>query len=160
MIYFFLVLAALIVASLTLGPVSHFTLAGYGAPNLVVITIWAFVWFGNIQIAYRWAIILGLTLDFVSFLPFGFWAAVLVLLTYLTNQLKDRFFELSSLFQSLLVLGLQLVLWEIIIALSARQILTTAAIFSLFYSILFGSLVYYVFAVRYKLLQRWLGRRL
>jgi rod shape-determining protein MreD len=160
MIDFFLILAALVVTSLTIGPVSHFTLAGYGAPNLAVIASWALVWFVDAKIAYRWAIILGLMLDFVSFLPFGLWTTSLVLITYAANLLKNRFFEPSSLIQSLVVLSLQLLIWEIMIAVLSRQILTAATAFSFLYSLVFAVLAYYVAAVRFKLLQHWLGRKL
>lgn len=160
MIYAFLVIIAITVASLTLGPISHIAITGSGAPNLVIITIWGFVWLTNIEIAYRWAIILGLIFDFVSFLPFGFWTALFTIITYITNQLKNRFFELSSVSQAIFVLIIQLVIWEVVTSAVAGQMSIGKSIFSLFYSTVLGLLVYYIFAVRYKLLQRWLGRRI
>lgn len=151
---------AVIVVSLMAGPIAHFGLIAYGGPDLLVIGCWAFVWFANRSLALRWAVTTGLILDLVSFLPFGYWTLLLVAATMLMSYLAQHFLEASSLVQALLALLIGLITTSLLTSLATQQLVLTRFAFSIFSSLLLGALVYYVFAVRFRLLARWLGRRL
>lgn len=155
---FFLLLLAIIIVSLIFGPIGHYLSFQHGSPSLIALTIWGISWFGSKEVAYRWAVILGVIIDLLSFGTFGLWTGSLLIISLISTILKERFFEVISMFQSLLLLFIVTILIEIAQAIMTTQIYLELAIINIAYTLLVGIVVYYVVVIRYRLVQRWLGR--
>lgn len=153
-------LLAMLIVSLSFGPFSHYIGIEHGAPNLVALTIWAFSWFADRGVSFRFAVIIGVIFDLISFLPFGVWTAVFVGLTALSVNLKERFFEVVSMVQAILLLAIVGAVLELIQAVLSSQFYGSLILVNIAYTLILGCTVYYVIVVRFRLLQRWLGRRI
>lgn len=154
----FLLLLAIVVISLVIGPIGHYLSFQHGAPNLIALAIWGFTWFTSKGVVYRWAVIIGVMIDLLSFSTFGLWTGSLLLTSSIAIFLKERFFEVISMFQSLLLLLIVTALVEITQAVMTSQIYFELAVINIAYTLLVGLVVYYVVVIRYRLVQRWLGR--
>ncbi len=158
-VLFQLVLLAVIVP-LSYGPVGHYWNLRGGAPDLLLISVWALSWLTDLTTALVWAILLGVTADLLSFWPFGLWTAVFVGLTLLTHFLKSRFFAVSSVLEALVTLLICNVLMVGVEFLLTGTLLLGPLFISLLANVLIGLVLYYVLVMRYRLTERWEGRRL
>ena len=157
MIYLQIVLATLLLP-LVAGPLSLYLT--HGGPNLIIIVLWAFIWFTNKNSSIRFAVILGLMLDIISFDFFGYWLLQLVLLVFLVDFLKSKYFDSASLFHALLGLMLMIIVnagFTLLVSGQANGLLLITNILS---SAILGAIVYYLLAVRLKLFARWVGQRI
>lgn len=157
MIYLQIVLATLLLP-LVAGPLSLYLT--HGGPNLIIIVLWAFIWFTNKNNSIRFAVILGLMLDLISFNFFGYWLLQLVLLVILVDFLKSKYFDSASLLHALLGLVLMIIVnagFTLLVSGQANGLLLITNILS---SAILGAIVYYLLAVRLKLFARWVGQRI
>lgn len=153
-------MSAVTVAIISSGPLGHSALTSDGALNIIVLSIWTFAWFTDRTLALQFSVCLGFILDFLSFMPFGYWLLLLLLLALTIDYVKQRFLEVSVLYQSLLVLVGASLVYELANVLVARGALNSSAIYSIVYTVIAGVAVYYVAAIRFRLRQRWLGKRI
>lgn len=151
---------ALVITSLTFGPIGRLSSGGVPVVDLVIISIWAFSWFTARNQALRYAIILGLMIDFIDFAVFGVWSAKLIATSMLIFWFKQRFAELSSPALAILSLaGISLLnyLADSFIFNSPNPtliLMTTTA------NVVAATIIFYVLAIRFNFLQKWLGRQI
>lgn len=145
---------------LMLGPLGRIGLIHGFSVDLITIYLWALTWFYSGRLALRVAIFCGILIDMVSFLPFGIWTIGLAGQVLLIDWLKKRFFETSSLVQSILSLAASTAWLALIMSVAARGIELTPIGLGILANVAFGLVLYYVFAVRLRLFSRWAGRRL
>lgn len=149
----------LVVLSLELGPIGR-AATEFAVPSFSILATWAFTWFGDLSKGLRWALMAGIVLDLISFLPFGTWLAVLGGGAYLTNFLKTRFFEVSSLVLALVTLGATSLFGGVVLGVVTRAFDLYLIGIATFINVLAGIVIYYVVALPFRFLQRWTGRRL
>lgn len=142
------------------GPIGHYWNLSGGAPDLLLISVWAFSWLTDLTTALVWAVLLGLTVDLLSFWPFGLWTAVFVGLTVGINYLKSRFFAVSSIIEALfaLLLGNIVMIGGEFLATGALRL--GPILIGIVANVMIGAGLYYVLVTRYRLTERWEGRRL
>ena len=134
---------------------------GDWTPNLIIITVWLFTWLSKPARAYRWAVILGLMLDLISFRFFGFWIVYLVVITALVIFLKSRFLEISSSIQAVVTLLVMSILYRAGVLILDQTIISfKTELISLTATIILGVVLYYALAVRWRLFAQWTGRRI
>ncbi len=155
----FQLIVLVIVLILEIGLLGRLASTG-AAPLFSVIAVWGFTWFSERRAGLRFALLAGLTLDVVSFLPFGTWLISLMSVSLLTDWLKTRFFEVSSLALSLTTLAASSLVNSVIISLVSRSFDYTFVAIEVFINLLGGIVIYYVLAFRFRFNQRWTGRRL
>lgn len=150
----------IIILPIAYGPLGHYLTLAHGGPDLFVLSVWTFTWLTDRSIALRWAILLGVSMDLLSFLPFGFWTVWLVILTLGIDYLKSRFFEVSSIIEAITALLIASGAMLAIEALISRSFQIEPIIIGLISNGLLGVIIYYVLAMRYRLFARWEGKRL
>ncbi|QQG50359.1 MAG: hypothetical protein HZB70_02180 [Candidatus Berkelbacteria bacterium] len=150
---------AFIVLSLELGPLGRQGTNG-GVISLAVLGVWAFTWFVDQKTGLRWAALLGVAFDLIGFLPFGSWLITLIACCFVTDLLKSRFFEVSSIMLALATLASVSVLAAVILSAFAGSFDLMSILFSVLANVIAGVVTYYVLAFRFRFLQRWTGRRL
>ncbi len=128
--------------------------------GLGVLATWAFAWFSDQKSAFRFAVLLGLFFDLVSFMGFGTWLVAFCGAYLITDLLKSRFFEASSISLSLATLALASGWAAFVLGVSARAFDVMAVFGGVATNVLVGFVVYYFLAIRFKFFQRWRGRRL
>lgn len=140
--------------------VSILAVSGLGVfgTSFIILALWLTVWFGSRRLALGCAIGIGLTLDLLGFLVFGYWTVLLVSLVFLSDYLKEAYLRVSSFWQAILLLfGMSLVVSVAnIIFLTGFDYLNLAV--RILANVLVGSVLYYMLAVRTRMFQRWLGR--
>ncbi len=150
----------LIILSLSYGPFGHYFNLAHGGPDLFILTIWAFSWLTNRDVAIRWAIMLGLGADLLNFQFFGFWTLMFVAATYLIIYLKGRFFEVSSVIEALIGLLIVNLVLVVIAALVSWTFQPEPLLIGGISNLLIGAVLYYFLVIRYRLTEQWQGRRL
>ncbi len=153
------VLLGLLVIVLEYGPIGRQGTSGI-APMLSVLGAWGFTWFGNRSQGLRWAVTVGLLMDLISFMPFGIWTVSLVSTSALTELLRTRFFEVSSLMLALLTLVITSIFAGLIVSAGARSFDLFTLATEVVSNVFVGIIIYYVVALPFRFLQRWTGRRL
>lgn len=150
---------AVVVIALELGPLGRQGAEG-GVISLAVLGTWAFTWFGDQKTGLRWAALLGVAFDLIGFLPFGSWLLTLFACCFLTDLLKSRFFEVSSITLALLTLAIVSILAALVISVITGSFDIINILISVGANVIAGLVTYYVLAIRFRFLQRWTGRRL
>lgn len=158
MLIFQLILIILI-AALDFGPLGRAGSIGFGV-GLGVIATWAFTWFGASKNALRFALLLGLLFDVVSFTFFGVWLAVFAGVHLITDLLKTRFFEVSSITLALTTLAAASLWAALIVGIAAHTLDLFSIGIGIATNVVIGFVLYYFLAIRFKFLARWTGRRL
>jgi len=156
---FLQVVLVIIVLALELGPLGRQG-TETSIPSLTIITTWAFTWFADQKTGLRWAVLAGLLLDLTGFMPFGSWLAATVLSCLLTDFLKTRFFEVSSIPLALLALAIVSLLSSLLLSLLAGSFDIFVIAGGVLMNVIGGLIVYYGLAFRFRFFQRWTGRRL
>ena len=158
LIYLGQICLAILVAVLMGGPLRFFM--GSWTPDLIVVSIWLFAWLGKPKDSLTWAVILGITLDLVSFRFFGFWTLLLLGLTFVLNYLKGRYLEISSPLEALAMLMATFVVYRgLIILISQSSLILLNEVFGLIATVIVGIILYYALATQGRLFAHWKGRR-
>jgi len=150
----------IVMTGLTLGPFGRLALTHPITPNLLVVFLWAVAWFRPSSEAIRLAIIGGLIIDLAGFSFFGVWIATAVAIVLIINALKSRFLDTSSLLHSMIALTIVSFVPLIIISITTRSLVYQSILLAVLGNVILGAVVYYLLAMRFKLFQRWAGRRL
>ncbi len=125
-----------------------------------LILVWALTWFGQQREAFRFAIMIGVVYGLIGFFSPIVWLAVFVGAYLLTDWLKGRFFDASSVLLALVTLGL-VSIWEAgVLGIAARSFELLTVVGGLIANVVAGAILYYFVGIRFKFLQRWAGRRL
>lgn len=132
----------------------------YFSPTLGLILVWAFSWFGQERDAFRFAVLVGLSFELVSFLPTLSWLVIFVGTFVMTDLLRRRFFEAQSLPLALTTLVAASVWMTTILGVVTKNFDLMALGGAVTANCLIGILLYYFVGIRFKFLQRWAGRRL
>ncbi|HSX42429.1 MAG TPA: hypothetical protein VLE93_03730 [Candidatus Saccharimonadales bacterium] len=145
---------------LTYGPVGHYWNLRGGAPDLLLLSVWAFSWFGGRSAALFWAVLVGLSADLLGFTPFGLWLVVFAGLTLLIQFLKVRFFAVSSVLHALAALAIANVLMISVEFVLSGGIQLAPIVVSVFANFLIAIGLYYLLVIRFHLTEHWEGRQL
>jgi len=154
------VLILLAVVGLTLGPIGHNALSHPATPNLLIVFLWAVAWFRNRDEALRLALGGGILLDLAGSSYFGLWTASAVAVVLLIEALKLRFLETASLLHSLVALAVASLVPLLLTALLTKNFYYPEILLAVLGNVMIGFVVYYLLAMRFKLFQRWAGRRI
>lgn len=153
-------LLLIVLLPLAYGPIGHYFNLARGGPDLALISVWLWSWLTDRPTSLRWALLLGVAMDLVSFLPFGLWTSIWVGLTLLLHWLKLRFFEVSSTLEALLSLLIANGVVVVIEVVISRSWPIWPMVIGVFTNTVIGLILYYLLAVRYRLFARWEGKRL
>lgn len=156
----FQIILLLVLIPIAFGPLAHYLNLPYGGPDLFLITTWLFSWLTNRDRALQWALMAGLTIDLLSFQFVGFWTIQLVTMVLLIDFLRSRLFEVSSLLEAILTLLIVSLLSLGVNTLITGQFEFLSWLISLFANLVIGLILYYVLAIRFRLLAQWAGKRL
>lgn len=160
MLWLIQLLLVLIIVPLEIAPIGRHLSLLQGAPELALIAVWAFTWFGSWGLGLRLAILMGLLLDLIGFAPIGGWTLGLILAVFVIDLLQRRFFEVSSLalaLGSLLICNLGLLGIQ---ALIHHLLAWPAILIGISSNLVIGLVLYYILAVRFRFSLHWKGRRL
>lgn len=124
------------------------------------VAVWAFSWFGKTEDSLRFAVLQGLAYGFVSFLSPVIWLAAFLGVHFLTELLKNRFFESSSALLALLTLAIISIWGTAVLGISTGSLDIWNVTGSIIANGGLGLVLYYFVGIRFKFLQRWAGRRL
>lgn len=149
-----------ILIPLAYGPLGHYWSLNGAAPDLFLISVWGYAWLTDRQTALVWAVLLGLSMDLISFQIFGLWLAVWVGLTLLIEFLKARYFEVSSVLHALSALLIANLLTLAVEYLLSRTFILSTVLIGIVGNVLIGLIVYYLLVMRWRLTEHWEGRRL
>lgn len=150
------IICAVLIVSISVGPVGQ-QLSGWGTPNLTLIVLWLAVWFGTDSTAYRFAIIFGLLLDAIVFLPFGTNTVFFLTIVWLLLFLKRRYLTEESLLHALVALLLVGAIDWLLMGLISRSYDWLLMGKSLLLELIFGVIAFWVISRRLYLIPRWTG---
>jgi hypothetical protein len=148
---------ALMIVSLENGPASHYLADSWVKFDLLIVSSWAFAWFGSRQISFRWALMVGLLLDVASFLPFGVWTLLLLAIVSGEHYLRSSYLNASSLGHSIIGLLYAELIMAIFVYIAGGSIFSLSQIGGLVFDVVLAGIVYYVLAIQFHFLQRWFG---
>ena len=149
-----------LVVIITFGVTGQYGLEAKGAIDISLISIWLFTWLGEKNTALGFAIFLGIMFDFISFTFFGFWLLIFISSVLIIDWLKVGFLTVSSFTQAIIVLALVTLVVHLLTSLLLSNFNYIETLFSILFNVLFGAVLYYLFAIKLKMFQRWSGRRL
>jgi len=155
----FQVAVALLAAILDFGPFGRQLSPWLGLTSGIVF-VWAFSWFGRSADAFRFAVLQGLAFSLIGFLSPVTWLAVFVGAHFLTEFLKARFFEVSSVLLALVTLMLASIWESLVLGVAAQSFDPLTIAGHILANGIAGAVLYYFLGIRFKFLQRWAGRRL
>ncbi|MEX0594626.1 MAG: hypothetical protein WD157_00815 [Patescibacteria group bacterium] len=153
-------LLALIISVFAFGFLGQWGSAGGGTVDIALIAIWLFTWLGVKDTAIVFAIMVGLLFDSQSFLPFGYWTIMFLLVVLLIDWLKNSYLTVSSFYQAVVVLMVVSFLMSLITSLLLGTTNLLEILTSVLLNLVVGGLIYYLLAFRLKMFQRWTGKRL
>jgi len=153
------VILAYLVVALSVGPIGH-QLISWGAPDLALVIIWLAVWFEGEDAGFRWAVIFGLMMDAISFLPFGTYTALYLLLVLLLLVLRNRYLTELGPIQALAALAGVAILEGLLFGLIVRGWDWPSIGLALLIELAVGTASYLIITSRFHFFQRWTGRLL
>ncbi len=153
------VLAVLAVIA-TLGWSGRLAVGHQYSLDFVIVILWLYCWLAELELALLFAVTAGLLLDFVSFLPFGVWTAVLAGITLITHGLRTRYLAISSFWQAVATLAAASLLYHLAVGIIVQAVYPYQVLVSMLLNVLVGALLYYLLVIRFRLLQRWRGQQL
>lgn len=157
---FFLYLAAVLSAILTLGLSGRLAVSQQFSLDIIVIGLWLYCSLATLELAVLFALTAGVLLDFVSFLPFGVWAGVYGGLAFGIYWLRDRYLTVASFWQAILTLIGASLIYHLVIGVIIQAFYPYQVLISTLLNGLVGSLLYYLLVIRLRMLQRWRGQQL
>lgn len=154
------VVILLVAVPLSVGPFGRLALSHGGGVDLLLIAAWLFAWFFDREAALRWAVMAGLAIDLLNFGYFGLSTFILITGVLMTDYLRKRFLEGSSIIQAITTLFLFLIMSYAIRGLFFHNYSWSGLGASIFANLLVGFLLYYLLVFRFRLFLRWQGRRI
>ena|SRR3989344_5483415 len=151
---------AILIISIMIGPLGHFLALRNLSPDLAVLVCWAYAWFGDKYDGYRMALLIGLPLDLIFFLPVGVWLGSLLLVVSLIVYLKTRLMNVFSMFHALLSLIISTMFVVIIFGALNHTFSPLILLNTVGLNILIGLIIFSIVGTRIRLFQRWAGRRI
>ncbi|OGD60939.1 hypothetical protein A3A71_03500 [Candidatus Berkelbacteria bacterium RIFCSPLOWO2_01_FULL_50_28] len=150
----------LLLVLLSVGPVGHHLMLGTGGPDLIIVGLWATIWFLDLGAGIRLALICGILLDLLQFSPFGLWTLTFSVLVFALDFFRRRFLSVASLPHALAALLVMSVLSQSLFSLLSRQYDLRYSLIVILSNLILGAIVYYAAATRWKLFVWWSGERL
>lgn len=154
------ILIGVLLAILAFGLSGQYGANAKGTVDVSIVALWLFAWLGDKKTALSFAVILGIIFDFISFTIFGYWLLLFIGLVVLIDWLKTSFLTESSFIQSILVLALITLLSHLLTSILLSNLNYVEILISIVSNVLVGSVLYYLFAIKLKMFQRWTGKRL
>ena len=149
-----------IVIGLMLGPFGHLAQSSGLTPNLLAVFLWADTWFRTGRGTLALAIVGGLLLDLVGWSWFGLWTVGAVAIVLIINALKSRLLDASSILHALLALALVSLITPFELAVVGRNFALGNLALGVISNVGLGIVVYYLLATRWRMFQRWTGKRI
>lgn len=156
----FQLILLIIIVPLAYGPIGHYWNLAGGAPDIFLVSLWAFAWLTSRSVSLLWALMLGLAVDLVSFTPFGLWTLVFLALSLLVDFLRARFFKVSSILEALVTLVMANAVMVLVGFAITRTLLLGPILIGLLANVGLGTVLYYLLVMRFRLTERWEGRQL
>lgn len=153
-------LLVVVLVVLSLGPVGHYLNLSVGGPDLFVVIGWVLAWFAPRETSIRWALLAGLSLDALTYLPFGVWTISLLMIVLLIDYSRRQYLEPSSLIHAVVSLIFGTLISNLFLAAVTVNWDWLLVAVNLIGNLLIGLIIYYLAAVRFKFIQQWAGQRL
>lgn len=111
----------------------------YGAwPNLILLLALVLIFLNYIPEAYLVASLGGLILDLGSPLFFGFYTLVIIFLVFMNKILIEKYLSDAPIYVVAIILGLNVVIFDLVLTAVAHQFFGIKMVSSIFYSIFVG----------------------
>ena len=160
MLLFSQVVVAVLTISVMTGPIGHYaSLRGVG-PDLAILFCWAYTWFGSRDLGWKFAAMVGVVLDLILFMFPGLQTLTLMILVAVADYLKNRFLNVSSVVQSILILALMTLANASVIGLVNGQFDYMVILLTGLFNVCLGIIIYPLVGIRFRFFQRWAGHRL